>query len=90
MKIISIQSLKTNPYHKKVTKERLEKQLNKNGRDKLEISTEAKQLLTGAEMTERDKKIQEIQLLIESGNYEINYKKTAEKLLDYWKVKDDK
>ncbi len=90
MKINSIQSLRTNPYQKKLTKERLENKTNKTDRDKLEISTEAKKLLTGAEMTDREKRIEEIKTLIESGNYEINYKKTAEKLLNYWKAKDEK
>lgn len=90
MKINSLQSVKTNPYQKKITKERLETKSNKNERDKLEISTEAKKLLTGVEMTDREKRIQEIKTLIESGDYEINYKRTAEKLLNFWKAKDEK
>lgn len=90
MKINSIQSLKTNPYQKKLARERLETKSNKNERDKLEISTEAKKLLTGAETTDREKRIQEIKTLIESGSYEINYTRTAEKLLNFWKAKDEK
>ncbi|MFA8437294.1 flagellar biosynthesis anti-sigma factor FlgM [Pueribacillus sp. YX66] len=86
MKINPIHSMGTNPY-KKVAKEDMGKQEKKKERDQLEISTEAKQLLNGTEWTERDKKVHELKKLIESGKYEINYKKTAEKLLDYWKNK---
>lgn len=92
MKIQPIQSMHTNPYYKKISKEQMEQQTKKEGKDKLEISTEAKQLLNGAELTEREKKILEIKALIESGNYKINYEKTAEKLLQFWEAnaKDDK
>lgn len=78
--------MNTNPY-KQVAKEEPGKQIKKSERDQLEISTEAKQLLSGTELTEREKKIQTLKQLIESGQYEINYEKTAEKLLQFWKNK---
>lgn len=85
MRINPIHSMNTNPY-KKVAETDMDKIPTKKTKDKLEISTEAKELLQGSEWAaERQKKVNEIKKLIESGDYEINYKKTAEKLLDYWK-----
>lgn len=86
MKINPIHSMNTNPY-KNTAKEEVEQQTKTKERDQLEISSEAKQLLNGSEWTDREKKVHELKALIESGKYEINYKKTAEKLLDYWKNK---
>ncbi len=85
MRINPIHSMNTNPY-KKVAETDMDKMPAKKTKDKLEISTEAKELLQGSEWAvERQKKVNELKKLIESGDYEINYKKTAEKLLDYWK-----
>lgn len=87
MRINPIHSMNTNPY-KKVIEADAEKQAMKKGRDKLEISSEAKELLQSSEWSsEREKRINELKKLIESGSYELNYKKTAEKLLDHWKNK---
>lgn len=87
MKINPIHSMNTNPY-KKVIEADTEKRVVKKGRDQLEISSEAKELLQGSEWSaEREKKINELKTLIESGNYKVNYKQTAEKLLDYWENK---
>lgn len=85
MKINPIHSM-TNPY-KQTTKEEVEQQSKKQKRDQIEISQEAKKMLDGSDLTAREKKVHELKRLIESGEYEINYKKTAEKLLAYWNDK---
>ncbi len=86
MKINPIHSMNANPY-KQVAKDEPGQAAKKKERDQLEISTEAQKLLD-TERTDREKKVQKLKHLIEIGKYEIDYKKTAEKLLDYWKNKE--
>ncbi|PWA12629.1 flagellar biosynthesis anti-sigma factor FlgM [Pueribacillus theae] len=84
MKINPIHSMKTNPY-KKAAENQPEKPQTQH-KDKLEISAQAKELLKKSELqSEREKKVNEIKKQYDAGNYEINYKKTAERLLDFWK-----
>jgi len=53
--------------------------------DQLDISTEAKHLqLKQAQSAERNNYINELKQLIQAGEYEINYDKTAQKMIDFW------
>ncbi|WP_368654408.1 flagellar biosynthesis anti-sigma factor FlgM [Ornithinibacillus sp. 4-3] len=53
--------------------------------DKLDISNEAKKLQMNQQKTEeRDNHIQNIKSSIKSGSYEIDYQKTAKKMLKFW------
>lgn len=57
----------------------------KNKDDQLKISDEALQLLQGGKNVERQQKVSEIKTLVQSGEYKIDYEKTAEKLLKFWR-----
>lgn len=88
MKINPLHSLTTNPYQnqpaadqKQVAKDTAQKQT-----DKLEISTDAKKMLEHSDiLADREKKIAELKKQFEAGTYQIDFVKTAEKMLDFWK-----
>lgn len=54
--------------------------------DKLNISNKAWQLQKNVQNSTRKQKVTEIKSLVQSGEYEIDYKKTAEKLLEFWRT----
>lgn len=54
-------------------------------KDQLNISSEAKQLQESKSMSkERATYVQEIKLAVESGEYQINHDKAAQKMIDFW------
>lgn len=53
--------------------------------DQLKISSEALQLLQSGKNVERKEKVSEIKSLVQSGEFKIDYEKTAEKLLKFWR-----
>lgn len=53
--------------------------------DKVNISNEAKQLQVNTRSTEeRRQYIEKIKNSIQTGQYTVNYDKTARKMIDYW------
>lgn len=53
--------------------------------DQLEISSEAMKLQENTKVNaKREAYVQEIKNRVESGQYEINYEKTAQKMIDFW------
>lgn len=55
--------------------------------DQLNISHEALQLLKSGQNAERSQKVSEIKALVQSGQYKIDYEKTAEKMLKFFQGK---
>lgn len=54
-------------------------------KDQLEISSQAKQLQeSGKAQASRQEFVQDIKNAVESGDYKINYEKTAQKMIDFW------
>lgn len=54
-------------------------------KDKLNISNEAKQLQVNKQSSEeRTKYVENIKKDIQSGQYTVNYEKTAQKMIDFW------
>jgi negative regulator of flagellin synthesis FlgM len=79
----SIQPLK--PYQKTYEKT-LTQPAASQQQDRVEISKQAKELQKAPEVTmERQEKLAELKRKIESGTYEIDAKRIAEKLLNFYK-----
>jgi len=53
-------------------------------KDQIKISTEAKKLQQTDIQLERSQYIAEIKQRVQSGQYEIDYEKTAQKMIDFW------
>lgn len=53
--------------------------------DQLNISSKALQLQKNEMKASRKQEIADIKALVQSGDYKINYGKTAEKLLEFWR-----
>lgn len=53
--------------------------------DQLNISNKALQLQKNNQHVTRKQEVTEIKSLVQSGEYEVDYQKTAEKLLEFWK-----
>jgi len=84
MKINETNHLKFNAYQNLIQKptknhEKVEKS------DQLEISNEAKSMLEKHQPDKtREKHIQAIKEKVEAGTYEIDFEKTASKMIDFW------
>lgn len=55
--------------------------------DQLNISHKALQLLKSEKNAERSQKVSELKTLVQSGQYKIDYEKTAEKMLNFFQGK---
>lgn len=53
-------------------------------KDELNISNEALKLQQNEKIMERKQYVEEIKARVQSGNYKIEYDKTAEKMIDFW------
>ena len=87
MKIYGPNYTNFNPYKNHAQK--LEKIKNEvNQEDRLEISSQAKHLQQKDKTSVQSKKqVQEIKQAVQSGDYKINYEKTAQKMIDFWSGK---
>ncbi|SDK03839.1 flagellar biosynthesis anti-sigma factor FlgM [Sediminibacillus albus] len=74
-----------NPYQKQMQKQAdLKKELT-NQADQLQISNQAKQLQETAKPDPaRQERVQEIKQAVESGEYKIDPKQTARKMVEFW------
>ena len=78
-------SMGVNPYNRQANIQDNVKSSNKLGRDKLEISSEAKEMLQGSTIPEdRQAKVDELKAQVESGTYKLNSKATAKGIIDYY------
>lgn len=86
MKINKINIPAINPYKTNQLKAEHAKEQAKIKTDKLEISSEAKQLSeTSPITTERNERVQQLKAQIESGNYKVNPETLASNLIKYYK-----
>jgi len=71
--------------YKNQLKQNRELRQNDSKRDQLNISSEAKQLQETKKTTmKRSEYVQQIKNEVQSGKYQINYEKTANKMIDFW------
>ncbi|GAA0484870.1 hypothetical protein GCM10008986_07630 [Salinibacillus aidingensis] len=85
MKINGSNSTHLNPYQKQYQKQQQATNQAKPAADKLEISSQAQNMLKGNEVKEaRQKQVQQIKHDVQTGNYKINYQETAQKMIDFW------
>lgn len=84
MNINRIHSLNVNPYQKQQQKiQELQKMEKK--KDELQISSEAKELQKESVIqAERNEKVEALKEKVQSGQYEVNPKKIAQKMYEYW------
>jgi negative regulator of flagellin synthesis FlgM len=85
MKINNIQAGKINQYYKKLQQKQTEKSGNKN--DSTQISAKAKEIMTArAELKKmpqiREEKVAALKEKVQSGNYQVDSKKLAAKILN--------
>ncbi|GEL78713.1 flagellar biosynthesis anti-sigma factor FlgM [Tenuibacillus multivorans] len=84
MKINPLNNTNLNPYLKQMQKQDNVKNTQQ-PQDKLEISNQAKKLQDGNEIVEaRQEKVKELKQQVENGDYQIDPKKTAEKMIEFW------
>lgn len=53
--------------------------------DQLNISHQALQLQQNKQSAVRSEKVSEMKSLVQSGEYKVDYEKTAKKLLEFWR-----
>lgn len=86
MKINKINIPPVNPYRANQMKAEQVKEQAKVKTDKLEISSQAKQLSEVSPVTiQRNEKVQQLKAQIESGNYEVDPEQLASDLIHYFK-----
>ena len=84
MKVNGPNQTNFNPYKNQIQKQVEMKKVGKQ-QDQLEISSEAMKLQENIKVNaKREAYVQEIKNRVESGQYEINYEKTAQKMIDFW------
>jgi negative regulator of flagellin synthesis FlgM len=86
MRINHLNSIQNNPYKKQVQDMKKEKVQSSFKKDELQISDEAKKLLSTSKFeTDRAEKISEIKSQIDKGTYKINVNETAKSIINFWK-----
>lgn len=85
MKIQGPNHTNFNPYKNQLHKQtEVNKEVNQ--QDKLQISSQAKELRDSAKPSaERTAYVEKIKNAVESGEYQVNYDKTAQKMIAFWK-----
>lgn len=84
MKINGPNQANFNPYKNQIQRQAEYKKALKQ-HDQLEISSQALKLQENTKSNaKREAYVQEIKNRIETGEYEINYEKTAQKMIDFW------
>lgn len=86
MKINNIGPSGFNPYKKNTNMLDEAKKSSVSGKDKIEISTTAKELQqTSPLIAQREARVEEIKVSIENGTYTLNAKETAKSILNFYK-----
>ncbi|SEQ25444.1 flagellar biosynthesis anti-sigma factor FlgM [Piscibacillus halophilus] len=84
MKINGVNGSNLNPYQKQLQKQGQVKPTTQH-QDKVEISNKAKQLQKEQGIAKvRKEKVENLKQQVQNGEYDINSKKTAEKMIDFW------
>ncbi|KHE68130.1 flagellar biosynthesis anti-sigma factor FlgM [Halobacillus sp. BBL2006] len=87
MKINRPNHSQLNPYQKQMNKQVEAKNPSKQ-QDKIEISKQAKQMQnTEKADPAREKLINQIKIDVDTGNYQVDSKATAKKMIDFWSNK---
>ncbi|MDI7742940.1 flagellar biosynthesis anti-sigma factor FlgM [Lysinibacillus fusiformis] len=86
MKITSFGMNSINPYNKQQKSLKAAESKTAVNADKIEISTAAKEMSASSTYnSERAQKVQQIKEQIQSGNYQVDAKKIAEDMLNYYR-----
>ncbi|URM33449.1 flagellar biosynthesis anti-sigma factor FlgM [Cytobacillus firmus] len=86
MKINNYGRVGMNPYNKQLEKTEKAQQAGK--KDKIEISSEAQELLKGDSIeAKRQQTVDDLKAKVQSGEYKIEPKKIAEKMYSFWNDK---
>jgi negative regulator of flagellin synthesis FlgM len=86
MRINHFNSIQNNPYKKQVHDMKQEKVQSGYKRDELQISDEAKKLLSSSKFEQdRAEKVNEIKNQLDKGTYKVNVSETTESIINFWK-----
>lgn len=84
MKINPFGPLNNNPYRKQIEQQEIKRETVKK-RDQLEISSEAKEMLSQEKVTKaREEKVEALKQQVQSGNYKVDPKAVANKFYEFW------
>ncbi|SFA88181.1 anti-sigma-28 factor, FlgM family [Lentibacillus halodurans] len=84
MKIYGSNQPNFNPYKNQLHKQ-LDYSKDANKKDQLEISSEGKKMLENEKPNaKRASYVQQIKDAVDKGEYQINYDKTAQNMIDFW------
>jgi negative regulator of flagellin synthesis FlgM len=85
MRINHFNSIQNNPYKNQVQNMKQEKVQSGYKKDELQISEEAKTLLSSSKYeTDRAEKISEIKSQVDKGTYKVNVNETAKSIINFW------
>ncbi|MCM3731590.1 flagellar biosynthesis anti-sigma factor FlgM [Fictibacillus nanhaiensis] len=85
MRINHFNSIQNNPYKNQVQDMKQEKMQSNFKKDELQISDEAKKLLSSSKFDqERAEKISEIKNQVDKGTYKVNVSETAKSIINFW------
>lgn len=86
MRINHFNSIQNNPYKNQVQNMKHEKVQSGYKKDELQISDEAKKMLTSTRLEqERTEKVSDIKNQVENGIYKVNVSETAKSILNYYR-----
>jgi negative regulator of flagellin synthesis FlgM len=85
MRINHFNSIQNNPYKNQVQNMKHEKVQSGYKKDELQISDEAKILLSSSKFElDRAEKISEIKSQVDKGTYKVNINETAKSIINFW------
>jgi negative regulator of flagellin synthesis FlgM len=85
MRINHFNSIQNNPYKNQVQDMRQEKVQSGYRKDELQISDEAKKLLSSSKFDQdRAEKVSEIKNQVDKGMYKVNVSETAKSIINFW------
>jgi negative regulator of flagellin synthesis FlgM len=85
MRINHFNSIQNNPYKNQVQDMKQEKMQSNFKKDELQISDEAKKLLSSSKFDQdRAEKVSEIKNQVDKGTYKVNVSETAKSIINFW------
>jgi negative regulator of flagellin synthesis FlgM len=85
MRINHFKSIQNNPYKKQVQDMRQEKVQSGYKKDELQISDEAKKLLSSSRFEQdRAEKVNDIKNQVDKGTYKVNVSETVKSIINFW------
>ena len=86
MKINNVGPAGMNPYKKNINRLEEAKQSSFQAKDKLEISTTAKELQqTSQVITQRQEKVEALKFSVQNGTYKLDANETAKSIVDFYR-----